>query len=99
MSSEFERSEWTLPLFGAGTVLALAKHINPRSNSGVSYRDLANTIDSEQGLIAGCGADGGQLGVIVNAEDPAYLTPEYLASGRKPADIIIKLVRDPNSSP
>lgn len=98
MPSEFDCSEWTLPLFGAGTVLALAKHINPRTNSGVSYHDLANTIDGEKGLLAGCGANGGQLGVIVNAKDPAYLTPEYIASGQKPADIIIKLVRDPASA-
>jgi hypothetical protein len=84
MPSEFDCSEWTIPLFGAGTVLALAKHINPRTNSGVTYYDLARTIDG-----------GGQLGVIVDLKNPAYKTPEFIASKMKPADIIIKLVRDP----
>lgn len=104
MPSEFDCAEWTLPLFGAGTVLALAKHINPRTNSGVTYHDLARTIDGGEdasdeeraaSLLGGCGANGGQLGVIVDLENPAYKTPEYVESGMKPADIIVKLVRDP----
>ncbi|KAI8304807.1 hypothetical protein K4K59_012638 [Colletotrichum sp. SAR11_240] len=41
MSPAFDCAEWTLPLFGAGTVMALAKHVNPRTNSAVTYADLA----------------------------------------------------------
>lgn len=33
----------------------------------------------------------------MDAADPAYATPEYVASGAKPQDIIVKLVRDPTS--
>ncbi|KAH6624479.1 hypothetical protein B0J18DRAFT_428405 [Chaetomium sp. MPI-SDFR-AT-0129] len=107
MPSEFDCSEWTLPLAGAGTVLALAKHINPRTNSGVTYTDLARTIDGgadatdEQlaaSLLGSCGKNGGQMGVTVDAADPAYHTSDYLASGMKPADIIVKLVRNPDPS-
>lgn len=106
MPSEFDCSEWTLPLAGAGTVLALAKHINPRTNSGVTYTDLARTIDGgadatdEQraaSLLGACAKNGGQMGVTVDLTDAAYNTTEYLASGMKPKDIIIKLVRDPAS--
>lgn len=105
--SEFECAEWTLPLFGAGTVLALAKHINPRTNSGVTYHDLARTIDGGEdatdgqraaSLLGGCATNGGQLGILVDLENPAYKTPEYIDSGMKPADIIIKLVRDPTAA-
>lgn len=45
MPPEFDYSEWSLPVFGPGTVLALAKHINPCTNSSVTYYDLARTID------------------------------------------------------
>jgi hypothetical protein len=104
MSPEFDCGEWTLPLFGAATVLGLAKHINPRTRSSVTYYDLARTIDGGENatpeqraasLLGACGTNGGQLGVIVDLTNPAYSTPEYIASGAKPQDIIIKLVRDP----
>lgn len=106
MPSEFDCSEWTIPVVAAGTVLALAKHINPRTDSGITYYDLARTIDggedatAEQraaSLLGGCGANGGQLGVIVDSTNAAYKTPDYISSGMKPADIIVKLVRDPAS--
>lgn len=105
MPPEFDCSEWTLPLFGAGTVLALAKHINPRTNSSVTYYDLARTFDGGEdatdaqraaSLLGACGANGGQLQVTVDNTNPAYNTPEYQASGAKPENIIVKLVRDPN---
>lgn len=106
MPPEFDCSEWTLPLFGAATVMALAKHINPRTNSSVTYYDLARTIDGgtdptddelAASLLGSCGAGGGEVAVTVDATDPAYLTDEYVASGAKPQDIIVKLVRDPAS--
>ena len=105
MPPGFDCEEWGLPLFGTGTVLGLAKHINPRTNSSVTYTDIAATIDggedatAEQraaSLLGACGTNGGQLKVTVNPDDPAYHTKEYLASGAKPQDIIIKLVRDPD---
>lgn len=106
MPPEFDCSEWTLPLAYAGTVMATVKHINPRTNSSVTYYDLANTIDGgvdatdaqvAASLLGQCGKNGGSVAVTANANDPAYLTPGYIASGAKPADVILKLVRDPAS--
>ncbi|KAJ0347238.1 hypothetical protein KNSL1_006597 [Colletotrichum chrysophilum] len=56
-------------------------HVTPRTYSAVTYADLARTID---------GSDG-------STEDPSYKTPEYIAADMKPADIIVKLVRDPSA--
>jgi hypothetical protein len=106
MPPGFDCEEWGLPIFGAGTVLGLAKHINPRTNSSVTYTDIAATIDGGEGataaqkaasLLGACGKNGGQVKVTVNPNDPAYKTPAYIASGAKPQDIIIKLVRDPSA--
>ncbi|KAI6091076.1 hypothetical protein F4821DRAFT_255362 [Hypoxylon rubiginosum] len=93
MPPEFDYSEWSLPVFGPGTVLALAKHINPCTNSSVTYYDLARGCVA----VGECGANDGEVAVTVDAADPAYATPEYVASGAKPQDIIVKLVRDPTS--
>lgn len=96
-------SEWGLPVPGAGTVLALAKHVDPAVTSSVLYEDLANTIDGgEDGTdaataLAECGANGGQKGVVYDAGNAAYKTDEYTASGATPAGIVIKLVRDPSA--
>ncbi|KAL2130294.1 hypothetical protein VTI74DRAFT_6666 [Chaetomium olivicolor] len=66
-----------------------AKHINPRTNSSVTYYDLARTIDGgadatpEQKaalLLGACGGNGGMMGVTVDASDPAYNTPGYLSN-------------------
>lgn len=106
MPTEFDCSEWSLPVADAGTVLVLAKHVKPRTNSSVTYYDLARTIDGgadatpaqkAASLLGACGSGGGMQGVTVNASDPAYKTPAYIASGAKPQDIIIKLVRAPSS--
>ncbi|KAI0814552.1 hypothetical protein GGR55DRAFT_675845 [Xylaria sp. FL0064] len=112
MPPEFDCSEWTVPVFGAGTVLVLAKHINPRTNSSVTYYDLARvridarTIDGgvdatpaqqAASLLGACGINGGEVATTIDAADPAYLAPEYIASGAKHQDIIVKLVRDPAS--
>ncbi|CAA9966661.1 hypothetical protein PTMSG1_10020 [Pyrenophora teres f. maculata] len=102
MPPEFDCSEWGLPIADAGTVLVLAKHIKPRTNSSVTYYDLARTIDGgaeateaqrKASLLGACGSNGGMMGVSVNAEDPVYKSPAYVASKAKPADMIIKLVR------
>ncbi len=37
MPSGFDCAEWTVEVPGAGTVLLLAKHINPRINSSVLF--------------------------------------------------------------
>lgn len=104
MPPEFDCSEWGLPIADAGTVLVLTKHIKPRTNSSVSYYDLARTIDGgidatpaqlAESLLGACGSAGGMMGVTVNADDAAYKTPGYLASKAKPQDMILKLVRAP----
>jgi hypothetical protein len=104
MPPEFDCSEWGLPIADAGTVLVLAKHIKPRTNSSLSYYDIAATIDGgvnatpgqlANSLLGACGSAGGMMGVTVNPNDPAYKTPEYLGSKAKPQDLIIKIVRAP----
>ncbi|KAF3799097.1 hypothetical protein GCG54_00001205 [Colletotrichum gloeosporioides] len=106
MPSVFDCIKRTLPLFSAGSVMALAKHVNPRTNSTVIYADLARTIDGGDGaseeqckasLLRSCGSNSGQPAVIVGPEDPAYKTPECIAANMKPANIIVKLVRDPSA--
>jgi hypothetical protein len=96
--------EWTLPVTGAGTVLALAKHITPRVNSSVLYSDIADAIDSGEGAsegkraasLLGCGANGGMVGVTnADPKNPEYATEKYLAGKYKPSGILIKLVRAP----
>lgn len=93
--------EWTLPLASGGTVLSLAKHIGPSSNSSVLYEDLANTIDGGENptpeslaasLLEACGKTGGMEGVIVNATNPAYADPNYVDGGGRPEGIILKIV-------
>ncbi|KAK4121038.1 hypothetical protein N657DRAFT_658062 [Parathielavia appendiculata] len=106
MPPKFGSSECTIPVDGAGTVLVLAKHINPRTNSSVTYYDLARTIDGgvdttpEQraaSLLGACGGNGGMKGVTVDTSDPTYSSPAYVSSKAKPQDIIVKLVRAPSS--
>ncbi|KAK3325000.1 hypothetical protein B0H66DRAFT_472077 [Apodospora peruviana] len=106
MPSEFDCSEWTLPIYGAETALVLVKHIKPRTNSSYPYFDLARTIDGggedatpaqlAASLLGACGANGGMMGITVDVDDPAYSTPAYKASGAKHQDMIIKLVRAPS---
>lgn len=104
MPSEFDCSEWTLLLFATGIVLPLAKHINSRTNSTVTYNFLARVLDGGEDStgtqraaspLGPYGANGGQLQVIVDSTNPAYNTPEYIASKAKPETIISKLVRGP----
>ena len=104
MPPEFDCSEWGLPIADAGTVLVLAKHIKPRTNSSVTYYDLARTIDGgadatptqlAASLLGACGTAGGMMGVTVDDKDPAYNTPAYMASGAKHQDLIVKVVRAP----
>lgn len=97
--AEAECSEWGLPVEGGGTVLTLVKHVEPAVTTSVLYEDLANTIDggedganATQALVQ-CGVNGGQLGVFIDAANPAYNTAEYMASGAEPRGMIIKLVR------
>ncbi|KAG6001876.1 hypothetical protein E4U21_003753 [Claviceps maximensis] len=97
-------AEWTLPVPGAGSVLALAKHIDPTVNSSILYEDLAYAIDGgknasqaeeEKSLLGGCGTNGGQSGAQANLLDPLYHTKEYVDSGAVPRGILVKLVKAP----
>ncbi|KAG6031164.1 hypothetical protein E4U41_007677 [Claviceps citrina] len=97
-------AEWTLPIPGAGSVLALAKHIDPRVNSSILYEDLARAVDGgrnvtraqeKASLLGGCGANGGQAGARANLLDPLYHTREYVESGAVPGGVLVKLVRAP----
>lgn len=89
--------EWAIPVPGAGTVLALAKHTTPFVATSVLYEDLAATIDAAGGLLE-CSEGGGQMPVKVNKTNPAYTSAEYKGTKARPDGITIKLVRDPNFS-
>jgi hypothetical protein len=96
-------AEWSVDT--RGTALALAKHLDPTVNSSVLFDGIAATIDGgdkatdaqKQAAIVGCLSDGGSLGVLVNASNPAYQTDDYLASGYTPQGILIKIVHSPTT--
>ena len=95
-SSVGDCAEWAFPIPNAGTVLALAKHVNPRVASSISFGDLADAIDGTDG-IDGCGKNGGQKGAKADTSNPLYNTDEYKKSGAKPEGIVVKIVRAPDS--
>lgn len=94
-------AEWTLPVPShGGSVLALAKHINPRITSSVLYEDLAAAVaggapEGSQGDLLGCGKDGGQMEAKANLTNPLYDIDGYKKSGAKPEGILIELVQAP----
>ncbi|CAK7235154.1 hypothetical protein SCUCBS95973_009173 [Sporothrix curviconia] len=100
--------DWTVTQ--TGSVLLLSKHLNPRVNSSVAYDDIAFTLDggSDSGAnnvtdavlkqtLLGCGTHGGQVAVIVHADNPLYATDKYKASKATPQGIILKVVKAPSS--
>lgn len=87
--------EWAIPVPGAGTVLALAKHTTPFVATSILYEDLASTIDAIGGLLE-CQEYGGQMPAKVNKTNPVYTSAEYKATKARSDGITIKLVRDPN---
>ncbi len=101
MPSGFDCAEWSVDIPGAGSVLLLAKHINPRINSSVLFSDMANTVDggvdateeAKAASLMGCGTGGGMVGVKTDAANPAYNTDEYKATKGKPEGIILKVVK------
>jgi hypothetical protein len=93
-------AEWTLPIDGSGSVLALAKHITPRVNSSVLFSDMADTINGRadgKNLIS-CGTGGGMMGVKADLTKPAYSTEEYKASKASPEGILLKIVKMPEGA-
>ncbi|KAL8289535.1 hypothetical protein RB597_001242 [Gaeumannomyces tritici] len=82
------------------SILLLAKHTDPAITSSVTYEDMADSIDrgeeatdsKREAALLGCGANGGQRGVVVKSSNPAYQTPEYKGTGVKPEGIVIKLI-------
>jgi hypothetical protein len=100
-TSPFECAEWSL--YVSGTVMALAKHINPKVNSTVLFEDIANTIDGgetatdaqKKASLTGCGQNGGSVGVLVNKANPYYATDAFKKSGATTDGLIIKIVKAP----
>ncbi|KAK1763698.1 hypothetical protein QBC33DRAFT_518393 [Phialemonium atrogriseum] len=90
--------EWTL--YARNSVTALAKHIDNKVDSSVLFEDIANTIDGgpsatdaqKQAAIIGCLSNGGSLGVVFNATNPAYTSTTYTAEGYTPDGIMVKIV-------
>ncbi|EGX97038.1 hypothetical protein CCM_01697 [Cordyceps militaris CM01] len=102
MPKSIDCAEWSLPVFNAGTVLALVKHIDNRVLSSVLFEDLAmaidggkNAADKGKNELLGCGRNGGQVGVTANTSNPLYNSADYKSSGAKPTGLVIKLVKAP----
>ena len=105
MPRAIDCAEWSLPLPAGGSVLALAKHINPRINSAILYEDVTAAINGglnapdsvKQKALFGCSTNGGQFGVTANLSNPLYNTDEYKKTSAKPEGIIVKLIKAPKS--
>lgn len=88
-------AEWVI--YAHGTAQAIAKHIDSTVDSSVLFADIANTIDGGSGTstttnaLVTCGTDGGSLGVVYNATNPAYSASTYPV-GYTPAGILVKIV-------
>jgi hypothetical protein len=87
--------EWVI--YAHGTAQAIAKHIDNTVDSSVLFADIANTIDggtnanATTDALISCGTDGGSLGVVYDASNPAYSASTYPA-GYTPAGILVKIV-------
>ncbi|KAI0181025.1 hypothetical protein GGR52DRAFT_577683 [Hypoxylon sp. FL1284] len=89
--------EWAI--YSHGTAQAIAKHLNNTVDTSVLFADIANTIDGGAGAgepeqaaaLIGCGSDGGSLGVVYNASNPAYSASTYPA-GHTPDGVLVKIV-------
>lgn len=105
MPSGFKCEEWTVETPGSRTVLVLAKHVNPRTQSSVAFEDIANTIDGGENAseadknksLLGCGENGGSFGVQVNLTNEIYNSEDFKKGKGKAQNIIIKLVWQPES--
>jgi hypothetical protein len=101
MPAENDCGEWSISLPSGGTVLLLAKHINPRINSSVLFSDMANTLyggedaneDTQKKSPLGCGEHGGQMGAIIDTKSPYYSAEDYGKNKNKPEGIILKIVK------
>ncbi|KAM3537628.1 hypothetical protein ARSEF1564_009443 [Beauveria bassiana] len=93
-------AEWQVS--SKGKTWALAKLVGDDS-AAVTFEDIANTIDAavkagdtdQSEAINGCGTAGGQMGVIVNTNDPLYQSKEFVDGGYTYEGIVIKLVHAP----
>ncbi|RDA91591.1 hypothetical protein CP533_4627 [Ophiocordyceps camponoti-saundersi (nom. inval.)] len=102
--SDVDCPEWTMTISNIGSLLVLTKQINPRIVSSVTYEDIANTIDGGEAAsdadransLLACGSNGGQRGVKVNKQSPAYQAADFKEGRVKARGIIIKLVKNPN---
>ena len=89
--------EWQL--YSHGTAQAIAKHLDNTVNSTVLFADIATTIDGgpnadeaqQAASLIGCGTNGGSLGVLVDADNPAYSGSTY-PEGDVTSGILIKIV-------
>ncbi|KAL1901067.1 hypothetical protein Sste5346_002134 [Sporothrix stenoceras] len=76
------------------------KHIDPVHNSSVLYEDIANTLDGgvnatddQMGAVLfGCGANGGSMGVVVNATHPTYNSSYFAYQHAVTSGIIVKVM-------
>ncbi|OAA32591.1 hypothetical protein AAL_00056 [Moelleriella libera RCEF 2490] len=93
--------EELVPGPGGGGLTVVAKHIDPSVESSVLLTDIADAIDGgemaspderERALI-GCAEKGGQGGIKIDPNNPAYNTREYKSRNATPGGIIVKLVR------
>ncbi|KAL2198357.1 hypothetical protein P885DRAFT_67552 [Corynascus similis CBS 632.67] len=96
-------AEWQVTTKGSTWVMA--KLVGDQAAS-VTFDDIANTIDGggsgatdedKAAALLGCNTAGGQMGVVVNAEDPRYQESQFTDGTYTNQGIIIKLVRNPGA--
>lgn len=100
-NTEFQCEEWSIQR--EATVLILVKHTSARLSSTVLALDIANTLDGGENAtdeeraksLLGCETNGGQMGLVFDASNPAYTGETYKSWKTTPSGLIIKVVRAP----
>jgi len=100
-NAEFQCEEWSIQR--EASVLILVKHTSARLNSTVLALDIANTLDGGENAtdeqraksLLGCGTNGGQMGLVFDASNPAYTGETYKSWKTTPSGLVIKVVRAP----
>jgi len=62
--------------------------------SDQNSKGTADDDDDISNSLVGCGTDGGQMAVLVNASDPLYQSEVFVQSGLVNTGILIKVVRN-----
>ncbi|OAA62981.1 hypothetical protein ISF_04857 [Cordyceps fumosorosea ARSEF 2679] len=93
-------AEWDVTTYRSVRVLA---KLHGQRAAKVTFDDIADTLDGHRGrgrrkqteaALWGCGSNGGQMAVQVNASDPRYGAEEFKDGSFTNKGILIKVVRN-----